>query len=316
MTPQRMTFWEHINELRARLRVVAIAVVVALIAVILLPIDPIYQFQHLDQYMNLQFVNNTFASWLLKQVVADVLPPKWNLIASGGVGEGMEIYFIAGILVAIGVCIPIIMYEAYRFIDPALKENERKLIYPFVLATSALFVVGISFGYFVLAHFLVYFLAPFFTAVRISYFVDAASFYYVVFLIVGATGISFTSPVIIYALISLHVLSADFFSKNRLMIWFVVWIIAGLFLTPDGGPLLDMVLFLPLIMLLELAVFFGRRRARGSGGTALFGSSPGSSDSPPPPAQNLDPACPFCGTRLVKGLPFCPSCGKTSSISQ
>lgn len=305
MSGGRMTFWEHINELRERLKVVAICVVVVLVAVAFLPLNPVYQFQHLGQYTNLQFVKNTFVSWFLGQVVKEILPPKWVLIAAGGLGEGMEIYFIAAILLAVAVSLPLIMYETYQFINPALKESEKKLVYPFVLATSGLFVVGVLFGYFVLAHFLVLFLQPFFGATGISLQVDASSFYYVIFLIVGATGVSFTAPVFIYAIISLHVLSADFFSKNRVIIWFIIWVIAGLFLTPDGGPLLDLVLFVPLVALVELAVFLGRRRA---GGSRAPTSLPSFLSNPDP-----GPACPFCSTPLIMGQPFCPKCGRTSS---
>ncbi|HUI86664.1 MAG TPA: twin-arginine translocase subunit TatC [Nitrososphaerales archaeon] len=304
MSGPRQTFWEHINELRARLRVVAICVVVVLIILLLFPINPVYQFQHLSQYVNLQFVNGTATAWFLHQVDRNILPSGWKLIAAGGIGEGMEIYFIAGILLTIALCTPAIMYEVYKFVDPALKENERNLIYPFVTATSILFLVGLLFGYFVLAHFLVLFLAPFFNAVGISPQVDAAQIYYVIFLIIGATGISFTSPVFIYALISLKVIDPSFFSRNRVMIWFVIWIIAGLFLTPDGGPLLDMVLFLPLVALVEAAVFFGRRRTRGAG-SFLFGSK-----AKPEPG----PHCKYCSTEIPPGTSFCPSCGRANPL--
>jgi len=301
-TSERQTFWEHINELRARLKVVAIFVVVVLVAVLFLPINPVYQFEHLGQYVNLQFVNNTFVAWFLHQVLAETLPKGWLIIAAGGIGEGMEIYFVCGILLAIAVCIPVIMYETYRFVDPALKENEKKLVYPFVTATSALFIVGVLFGYFVLAHYLVVFLGPFLHATGISYEIDAASFYYVIFLIIGATGISFTSPVFIYALIALHVIDPDFFSRNRVIIWFIIWIIAGLFLTPDGGPLLDAVLFFPLVALVELAVFLGRQRTRGST-SFLFGSK----EKPEP-----GPSCKFCSHEMSPGQVFCQNCGRAN----
>lgn len=299
MTTERLTLGEHINELRSRLRVVAIVVLVVLIGVIFFPANPVYQFYHLDQYFNLQFLDHTIVAWFLRHVTADILPPNWSLIAAGGLGEGMEIYFITGVLLAFALCMPVIAYEVYKFVGPALKENERKLIYPFVAATSALFLIGILFGYFVLAHFLVIFLAPFFQAARISFVVDAAQFYYVMFLIIGVTGVSFTSPVFVYSLISLRIIDADFFSRNRVIIWFVIWIIAGLFLTPDGGPLLDMVLFVPLVALIETAVFFGRRQARGKGG-ALFGSS----------QKKPEKLCPSCSANLVEGQPFCPKCGR------
>lgn len=305
MSDRRLTFWEHISELRTRLRVVAIVFAVLIVIIIFAPANPVYQAEHLGQYFNLQFLNNTITATFVHTVHNEIVPSNMHLIAAGGIGEGMEIYFVAGILLALAFSMPVIAYEVYKFVDPALKENERKLIYPFVSSTSVLFLVGLAFGYFVLAHFLVIFLEPFFFATSTSLEVDAASFYYVVFLIIAMTGVSFTSPVFIYALISLRVIDPDFFSRNRVLIWFVVWVIAGLFLTPDGGPLLDMVLFVPLVALVELAVFLGRRRVRGST-SFMFGTK-----EKPEPAGH----CKFCSTEMGKGQAFCPNCGRANPVS-
>jgi len=191
---------------------------------------------------------------------------------------------------------PVIAYETYRFIDPALKPNERKLVYPFVTSTSALLVVGALFGFYILAKFLIIALSPFFVATSTSFQIDSAAFYYVVFLIVGATGVSFTSPVFVYTLIRLRVLEADFFSKNRVVIWFIIWVITGLFLTPDGGPLLDLVIFVPIVAMVEIAVALARRSVKGT-------------SEQRPGTRNL--GCPHCGAKLDHPSLFCSTCGKS-----
>lgn len=297
LAANRMSLMEHIDELRARLRKVAIVFIIILVALVFLPADPAYQFQHLGQYVNLQFLTHTLMAAFILNIKDFILPHGWTLIAATGIGEGMEIYFVGALVLALVLSMPAVAYETYRFVDPALNENERKLVYPFVAATSALFVVGVLFGYFVLAKFLVIALAPFLTATGISFQLDAASFYYVIFLIIGATGVSFTAPVFIYALISLRVIDAEFFSRNRLVIWFVIWVIAGLFLTPDGGPLLDIVLFVPLVALVEGAVFLAKRRVRGQ------------------PVVVPKNVCHYCSARLAKGNSFCPNCGRFNSPS-
>jgi sec-independent protein translocase protein TatC len=298
----RMRFTEHLNELRARLKVVAYAFIIVLLAVVMFPANPAYQAQHLGDYVSLQFLANTIIAWLLQHITGYVLPPNWTLLAATGLGEGMEIYFIAAILVTVLICMPIIAYEVYKFIDPALKPNEKQLVYPFVTATSVLFIIGVAFGYFVLAKFLVLALAPFLTAAKITYQIDAASFYYVIFLIIGSTGAAFTSPVFIYSLIRLRVLDASFFSRNRVTIWFVLWVITGLFLTPDGGPLLDFVLFIPIVLMVEAAVFFGRRGVKGD--KPVQGAAKSVSD---------ELACRNCGAKLNEGQQFCPNCGQSQS---
>lgn len=303
MTEERMRFTEHLNELRARLKVVAEVLIVVLIIVVMFPANPVYQVQNLGQYANLQFLEHTVIAYLLQQIVNYVLPPGWGLIAATGLGEGMEVYFIAALLVSVAISMPVIAFETYRFIDPALKPEERKLVYPFVTATSVLFTVGVIFGYLVLAKFLVIALGPFIYSIGIKNpLIDAASFYYVIFLIIGSTGAAFTAPVFIYALISLRVIDAGFFSRNRVVVWFILWVITGLFLTPDGGPLLDLVIFVPIVVLVEGAVWLAGRRVRSS-------PKPGTAAASAPPGLT----CKSCGAKVTQGQAFCPKCGKSLS---
>ncbi len=268
---------------------------------VFVPANPIQQAQNLGQYLNLQFLNNTVIAAFLHGIIAYVLPHNWSLIAASGIGEAMEVYFVASILMTIILCMPVIAYETYKFVDPALKEEERKLIYPFVISVSTLFAVGVTFGYFVIAKFLIIALAPFFSATGTSFAVDAASFYYVIFLIVGATGVSFTAPVFVYTLIRLRVIDPNFFSKNRVIVWFLVWVVTGLFLTPDGGPLLDLVIFVPIVALIEGAVFLARRNLR---------NIP-SEKRPSAGAISTVRTCKYCGEELAQRNLFCASCGRS-----
>jgi sec-independent protein translocase protein TatC len=300
MLSGKFQFSEHIQELRRRLRVVAISFVVILLVLILFPANPLSSIQNPGQYVTLAFIQNTLIAKFLQRVAQDLLPAGWTLLAAKGIGEPMEIYFVAALIVTIAIDMPIIAYETYKFIDPALSERERGLIYPFVASASALFVVGLLFGYFVLAKFLILALAPFFVAAGVANQIDAAAFYYVIFLIIGATGVSFTSPVFVYTLIRLRVMSADFFSNNRLIIWFVTWVVTGLFLTPDGGPLLDLVVFIPIIAMLEVAVALGRRSVKGEAPK----EEPKKDDG-----RGID--CPHCGKHLTHPMLFCEKCGKS-----
>ncbi len=292
----RLPFSEHIDELRRRLRVVAISFLFIFLVLIIFPANPISSIQNPGQYLGLSFIQGTVISAFMQRVVNDLLPLGWTLLAANGIGEGMEIYFVAALILTAALDMPIIAYETYRFIDPALSEGERGLVYPFVLSTSALFLMGLLFGYYVLAKFLIAALGPFFLATGISFLVDAAAFYYVIFLIIGATGVSFTSPVFVYTLIRLRVVEADFFSRNRVVIWFMIWVVTGLFLTPDGGPLLDVVIFVPIVTMVEIAVALGRRSLRGH---------------EPPARPRKGTVCPWCGARLDIPMLFCDDCGKS-----
>jgi Sec-independent protein secretion pathway component TatC len=288
---------------------VAVSFLVIFLVLIFFPANPMQALQNPGQYLGLGFIQNTVIASFLQRVVTDILPNPcpvlgvatpgcWRLIAAGGIGEGMEVYFVAALILSLALDMPVIAYETYKFIDPALKEKERAMIYPFVLSTSVLFVVGLLFGYFVLAKFLIIALSPFFVATQITFQVDAGAFYYVVFLIIGATGVSFTSPVFVYTTIRLGVVEADFFSRNRWIIWFLIWVVTGLFLTPDGGPLLDIVIFIPIVAMVEIAVVLGRRSTRGR--------------EPKGDAQEKkELRCPHCGKVLSHPMLFCEHCGKS-----
>ena len=291
----RLPFAEHIDELRRRLKVVAYTFLIIFILVLLFPVNPLSSVQNPGQYVNLTFLEGTLIASFLQRILVDLLPTGWHIISGAGIGEPMEIYIMASLLLSVVLDMPVIAYETYKFVGPALTDREKGLIYPFVASATALFAVGVLFGYFVIAKYLLVFLGPFYVATGTTPLVDALSFYYIIFLIIGATGVSFTSPVFVYSLIRLRVLEADLFSKNRVIIWFVVWVVTGLFLTPDGGPLLDLVIFIPIIAMVEVAVALGRRSVRGQ----------------PPKPKKGGIVCPSCGEALPRPMLFCERCGRS-----
>ena len=300
MLSGRFQFSEHIDELRRRLRIVVISFLVILLILLFFPANPLSSVQNPGQYLSLQFLQNTVIAAFLGRVKADLLPAGWTLLAAKGIGEPMEIYFVAALIMTVALDMPVIAYETYKFVDPALNEKERALVYPFVASMSVLFVVGLLFGYFALAKLLIIALSPFFVSTQTAFLIDAGAFYYVIFLIIGATGVSFTSPVFVYTFIRLRVISADFFSKNRLVIWFVIWVVTGLFLTPDGGPLLDIIVFVPIVAMVEIAVALGRRSVK---------------DLPPSAGDQTNGGsgitCPHCGAHLATPVLFCEKCRRS-----
>ena len=204
----------------------------------------------------------------------------------------LEVYLIASVVLAAVFNSPIFAYETMKFVTPALTDKEKGLLYPFVVSSSALFIVGVLFGYFLLAKFLFIALEPFFVTAQTQPFINVSDFYSIVFLTVGMSGFAFTTPVYVFMLIRFRVLSPQTFRKNRVIIWVVVYIATAI-ITPDGGPILDIILFVPIIVMLELAVFLGARSIRNL-------------EAPPEPDK-----CKYCGAKLG-GATFCPSCGRSA----
>ena len=283
---------EHLAELRQRLKVIFVSLVVIIIVVFLLPLNP-------AQLLSLNAVYYTTpVSVFLRYIVGYTLPSGWVLIPFT-VSAPLEILLIAAAVMGLAIDMPIITYEVYKFVDPALKPEERRMAYPVIASTTALFIVGLAFGYFLLAKFVFIAMAPFYSAVGITppYYIQAVDFYTIVFLSVVFSGLAFTTPVFVYLLIRFGILPPDLFTKNRVWIWVITYIVTAL-ITPDGGPVLDVILFVPVIFLLEIGVFLGGRsirRANGQAGTDTKGGV----------------VCPSCGETLDRPALFCPRCGRS-----
>jgi sec-independent protein translocase protein TatC len=275
---------EHISELKHRMKVAFLSYVGILAILLLAPAEPAKAITFTGTYV-------PFVAFFLARVKIDLLPAGWTLIASN-LTAPLEVYLIASVVLAAVFNSPIFAYEVMMFVTPALTDKEKGLLYPFVISSSALFTVGVLFGYFLLAKFLFIALEPFFVTAQTQPFINVSDFYSIVFLTVGMSGFAFTTPVYVFMLIRFRVVSAQTFRKNRVIIWVVVYIATAI-ITPDGGPVLDIILFVPIIVMLELAVFLGGRSVKNI------------------EAKQDEDKCRYCGAKLG-GATFCPNCGRAA----
>jgi sec-independent protein translocase protein TatC len=241
---------------------------------------------------------NPLIGLVLQQVVRDVLPKGMTLIA-GEITAPLEIYLFGSVILGVAASTPIIAYEIYRFIDPALYESERRAVFPFVLSFTVLFLIGAVFGYKILAPFMVWAMMPFFGVANATPFVYVTDFYQLVFMTVLATGFVFTMPVFFVLLVRFGIVRTSMVTSRRRYIYAALYVVTAV-MTPDGGPLGDIALFLPMLVLLELAVFFGKRYEKSH--PELLQRS-----KPEEPAQVN---CRYCGAPRTSSS-FCPSCGRS-----
>lgn len=129
----RMTIWEHLAELRSRLIKSALAVLVTSVVA--------YSF------------HEEILSWLLKPWNDSWLkrfgPDKPSRLIALGVGDVFIGYFHLALMAGIVAAVPVIFYQLWAFISPGLYKKEKRLIIPFVLFSTILFVGGVFFGYYV-----------------------------------------------------------------------------------------------------------------------------------------------------------------------
>jgi len=282
-----MPFWDHAAELAKRLKVVLYVLMVSTILFMVLPSDVSSLSNPFEFY-------DPIVALVLRQIRAQVLPPDVQLIGYE-LTAPMELYLIASFIFGFAVTIPVIAYEIYRFIDPALYPHERAAVYPFVLSFTTLFVVGAAFGFVVVMPLTIWALFRFFTVVGAEQVISIMDFYNMVFVSTIFCGLTFTWPVFFVLLVKFGIVGTSVISKNRKYVYPAMLIVI-MFITTDGGPLVDAMLLLPMVALMEIAVYFGRRYEK----------------SRPKIEKRTEAVnrCRFCNRELELGKAFCDSCGK------
>jgi len=287
---KEMTLYEHLMELRDRLKVVAIFYIASLLFWLVFPKN--LSLGEIGSIVSGEYIPMIT---LVLEHAAGMSQGLVKLIP-GTLTSPLEIYFIAAALMALITTIPVIGYEFYMYVDPALYPHERRLIWGFMGAFLSLYAVGAFFSYFFVVPLIVRFMVIFARIIGIppeQTFVTAGDYYMLVFTTVALMGLLFTSPAIFVLLVRFGLISTSTFTKNRLYVYGLLYILIA-FITPDGWLVGNTVLFLPLVVLLEVAVLIAKRfeKAREAGAYSA-------------------PRCKFCGGEISEGSVFCSKCGRS-----
>ena len=171
----------------------------------------------------------------------------------------VKVSLLGGLVLAL----PVILYHVIRFVAPGLTPRERRILFSFLPAALLAFAGGMAFGYFVMIPPALKFLLTFGgdvaePLIRISNIVN------IMIRLLFWLGIAFETPLVMYVLAVLGIVSARGFSRFR-RLWLVVSFIIAAAITPTIDPLNQAIVAGPLIVLYELGVllarFAGRRTA-------------------------------------------------------
>jgi sec-independent protein translocase protein TatC len=201
---------------------------------------------------------------LLLDIANDPLPGGREPITIG-VSEPFSTTLTISAYAAIIISLPFLLYQAYSFVLPALKPNERKIILPFLLAAPLLFLAGVVFGYFVVLPAAVKFLLNF-NNDQFNIQVRAREYYSFFGTTLLSVGILFQAPIGILALTRLGIVTTKQLSDNRRYAIVIIAVIA--MLLPGTDPVTMLTMMVPLIVLYEgsiiLAALLDRRYSRAS----------------------------------------------------
>lgn len=230
MVDRRISFLEHLAELRQRILVIAVAV----------------------------FVTGSVCYYFAFKILRILLKPAGNAVKLVYLGpmEPFMVKFKIAIFGGIAFSIPIILYEIIAFVAPALKGKEKKLIYPAIFFMVVLFAAGVVFGYYFImppgTQWLLNqaegFLNPNMTA---SLYVTYAGWFLLAF------GISFETPVFLLLLVRLRVLSVETLQKHWRYAIITILLIAA-FVTPDWNPVNMVAMALPMLFFYFVSILIAR----------------------------------------------------------
>jgi sec-independent protein translocase protein TatC len=163
---------------------------------------------------------------------------------------------IAGFVVAF----PYVFFEFWRFIVPALYSKEKRHARGAVFYSSALFLIGVTFGYFVIVPLSVQFLGSYRVSEQVSNQINLISYVSTIASVVLASGIVFELPILMYFLTKAGLVTPKFLKKYRRHSLIVILALAAIITPPD---IFSMILVsLPLIGLYEAGIGISKRIVR------------------------------------------------------
>lgn len=226
---KRMGFVEHLEEVRSRLMISIIAILVT------------------------TAIAYVFADTIIQILMVPAGETK--LIALSPM-DGFIIHFRVALYGGVVLAAPVWIFQVLRFIEPGLLPNEKRLLIPGVVAAVVLFVMGNVFGYLMLSNMFAVLKQLF--GSTITYWPGADPYISFVVYFLVAIGISFEMPIVILVLIKMGIVSPQFLRKQRRIAYFVLFVFAEL-ITPVSDPIVaPMVVMVPMVVLFELALLASR----------------------------------------------------------
>ena len=229
---------EHFEELRRRIIYAAVAILLATAVAFI------------------------FSDQILRLLV---LPSGGLQLKAFGIMDGFMIKWRLALYAGIVMAFPVWAYQVYAFISPGLYDNERRAVFPPLVAAMLLFVIGTLFGYYLLWGMIRVLIQIFPQQVEFFPAADAYISFVVFFLL--ACGLAFQLPTFLMILAQLHLVSATLLRKQRRIAYFALFAFAEI-ITPVADPIVaPLTIMVPLILLYELSIWLvvrievGRKQA-------------------------------------------------------
>lgn len=175
------------------------------------------------------------------------------VIQSRKVGSQFTTAIWMGITVGFILAFPYILWEIWKFIRPALYDNEKNSAKWFILIASLLFFIGILFGYYVMSPLSINFLGNFTVSKQVQNEFDIDSYIGLIKTSSLASGLIFELPILMYLLGKLGVVDADMLRKYRKIAIILILVVAAIITPPDVVS--QTIVAIPLLILYEVSIY-------------------------------------------------------------
>src|SRR3989475_1614823 len=244
----RMSFMEHLGELRVR-------IVRALYALLVGSVPGLYFSQQI-------------VDWLARPVTK----LNYSLVFTSP-AEALWVQMKVGLIVGLFIAAPGILWQVWKFIAPGLHEHEKKYAAPFVIIGSLLFMVGGAFSLFVVTPYAIAFLLSY-ARETLQPMITLENHIDFLLKFTLAFGAVFELPLVITLLARMGVVTAKQLSKNRKYAILGAFI-AGAVLTPTPDAFNQTLMAGPLILLYDVGLVCARIFGRGTAPVVQPSEAPG-----------------------------------------
>lgn len=238
----RMSFLDHLDELRTRLIRSLLAVVVGFLVAF-------------------AFIERIFA--FIMRPLQEVLPDGGRLIYTEP-AEAFLLYMKVAALVGLLLATPVVLYQVWLFVAPGLYANEKRFAVPFVLFATVFFVSGAAFSHYLVFPWAWQFFAGF-TTDYMQFLPRIQPVFSLYVKLMLAMGLVFQLPTVVFFLARVGVVTPKFLAKNIKYAILIIFIIAAV-ITPTADPVTQSLVAGPMIGLylisIAIAWLFQKRKPK------------------------------------------------------
>lgn len=251
-----MTFGEHLDELRKIL--IRVALVFALLFIVLFTMKGVV----LDVVfapVTPEFPTNRLFTWLATAMGSDALnihPESVELFNNKMAGQFM-LHIKSSLVGAIVIAFPFLIWQLWLFVKPALPPHQRRQSLRYVLETPVWFILGVLFGYYVIAPLAINFLGNYSVSSEIKNIIDVGSYMSTVLGVTFAAALAFQLPLLIRLLATLGLITSSTMRQYRKIAVVALLVFAAIITPPDIVS--QILIFVPCYALYEYGITIAQR---------------------------------------------------------